>query len=87
MNFIRFNRHELFTEDWMTYHMTTLRDVQDFFLDTDETPFNELTNMVNGVWDGYLYTKMLETAKQMGLPTHLLQRIARTIIFIETSVK
>jgi hypothetical protein len=86
MNTLRFDRHELFTEDWMTYHQTTLRSVEDFFLDTDETPFNRLTNMLNGVWDGYLYTEMLETAKQMGLPTHLLQRIANTIQFIGTSV-
>jgi hypothetical protein len=42
--------------------------------------------MLCGVWDGYLYTEMLETAKGMGLPTPILQRIANTIQFIGTSV-
>jgi hypothetical protein len=83
MNAIRFNRHQLFTENWMEYHTTTLRMVEEFFLDMDETPFNSLTNMLCGVWDGYLYSEMLETAKGMGLPNHIINRIQNTIWFIE----
>ena len=87
MNTIRFNRHELFTEDWMTYHSQTLRMVEDFYIAKDESWFTPLYNMLCGVWDGYLYTEMLETAKGMELPTPILQRIANTIQFIGTSVK
>ena len=86
MNIIRFDRHELFNDDWMEYHSQTLRMVEDFHIETDESWFTPLYNMLCGVWDGYLYTEMLETAKQMGLPTHILQRIANTIQFIGTSV-
>jgi hypothetical protein len=46
-----------------------------------------LYNKLCGVWDGYLYTDMLESAKQYGLPTQILQRIANTIQFIGTSQK
>ena len=86
MNTIRFDRHELFNDDWMNYHSQTLRMVEDFHIENDESWFTPLYNMLCGVWDGYLYTEMLETAKQMGLPTHILQRIANTIQFIGTSV-
>ena len=86
MNTLRFNRHELFTEDWMEYHSNTLRMVEDFYIDQNKSWFNEVYNMLCGVWDGYLYTEMLESAKQLGLPTNILQRIANTIQFIGTNV-
>ena len=58
-----------------------------FYIDQNKSWFNEVYNMLCGVWDGYLYTEMLESAKQLGLPTYILQRIANTIQFIGTSVK
>jgi hypothetical protein len=85
MNIVRFNRHELFNEDWMSYHSETLREVENFYIDRNESWFNEVYNQLCGVWDGYLYTEMLESAKQYGLPTHLLQRIANTIRFIQSN--
>jgi hypothetical protein len=87
MNTIRFNRHELFTEDWMNYHSETLRVVEDFHMSRNESWFNTVYNMLCGIWDGYLYTDLLESAKQLGLPTHILQRIANTIRFIEINKK
>jgi hypothetical protein len=87
MNTVRFNRHELFTEEWMDYHTITLRMVEDFHLNQNESWYTPLYNMLCGVWDGYLYTEMLETAKGMGLPTPILQRIANTTQFIGTSAK
>ena len=87
MNTVRFNRHELFTEDWMTYHSQTLRMVEDFYIENDESWFNDLYNQLCGVWDGYLYTEMLESAKQLGLPTHITNRISTTIKFIENGIK
>jgi hypothetical protein len=86
MNTLRFNRHQLFTAEWMDYHTITLRMVEDFHMGRDESWYTPLYNMLCGVWDGYLYTEMLETAKGMGFPTPILQRIANTIQFIGTSV-
>jgi hypothetical protein len=61
--------------------------VEDFYMNQNESWFNEVYNMLCGVWDGYLYTEMLESAKQYGLPTHILQRIANTTRFIEINQK
>ena len=87
MNIVRFNRHELFTNDWMEYHSATLRSIEDFHMDRDESWFTPLYNMLCGVWDGYLYTEMLEMTKEIELHTPMIQRIANTIQFIGTSVK
>lgn len=85
MNIIRFDRHQLFTEEMMEFHSQTLRMVEDFHLDRDESWFTPLYNQLCGIWDGYLYTEMLETANQMELPTQIIQRIVNTIGFIETN--
>ena len=87
MNIVRFNRHELFNSEWMKFHSATLREVENFYLDKNESWFNEVYNMLCGVWDGYLYTEMLESAKQLGLPTHITDRIQTTIQFIEKGIK
>ena len=87
MNIVRFNRHELFTEEMMDFHSTTLREVENFYMDKNQSWFNEVYNQLCGVWDGYLYTEMLESAKQLGLPTHITNRISTTIQFIENGIK
>jgi hypothetical protein len=87
MNIVRFNRHELFNGEWMKFHSATLREVENFYLDKNESWFNEVYNMLCGVWDGYLYTEMLESAKQLGLPIHITDRIQTTIQFIEKGIK
>jgi hypothetical protein len=86
MNIIRFDRHQLFNEDWMNYHSKTLRAVEDFYLDKDESWFNSVYNQLCGIWDGYLYTEMLEAAKQLGLPVQITRRIeaTRNYILIKT---
>jgi hypothetical protein len=38
--------------------------------------------MLCGIWDGYFYSEMLEMAKQMGLPTHITDRIEFTELYI-----
>lgn len=87
MNIVRFSRHELFTEEMMDFHSTTLREVENFYMDKNQSWFNEVYNQLCGVWDGYLYTEMLESAKQLGLPTHITNRILTTIQFIENGIK
>ena len=83
MNTLRFNRHKLFSEKMMDFHSTTLRLVEDYHIARNESWYTPLYNMLCGVWDGYLYTEMLETAKQMGLPTHITNRIEFTESYIK----
>ena len=83
MSYVRFNRHQIFDREMMGYHFETLRAVEDYYLEQDESWFNEVYNMLCGVWDGYLYTDLLESAKQLGLPTHITNRIQYTINFIQ----
>ena len=85
MNIVRFNRHELFNEDWMSYHSETLRRVENFYIDRNESWFNEVYNQLCGVWDGYLYTEMLDSAREIGIQPKILQRIANTIRFIQSN--
>ncbi len=87
MNIVRFNRHEVFNSTWMDYHSQTLRMVEDFYIDQNESWFNEVYNQLYGVWDGYLYTEILESAKQLGLPTHITDRISLTMNFIKENKK
>ena len=83
MSYKRFNRHELFDGQLMKFHSNTIRLVEDFYMDRNEPWFNELTNMLYGIWDGYLYTNLLETAKEVGLPIEDVRRIETTIDLIE----
>jgi hypothetical protein len=85
MNIVRFNRYELFNEDWMSYHSETLRRVENFYIDRNESWFNEVYNQLCGVWDGYLYTEMLDSAREIGIPPQILQRIANTMRFIQSN--
>lgn len=83
MSYVRFDRHQKFNREMMTYHSDTLRAVEDFYMDQNKSWFNDVYNMLCGIWDGYLYTDLLESAKQLGLPTHILNRIEYTINFIQ----
>jgi hypothetical protein len=71
----------------MEYHRETLNQMEMFYIDQNKSWFNEVYNMLCGVWDGYLYTEMLESAKQLGLPVHITNRIQTTIQFIEKGIK
>lgn len=83
MNFQRFNRHQLFDNFLMSYHSQTIRNVEDFYMSKGETWFTPLYNMLCGIWDGYLYDNLLETAKEIGLPIEDVRRIESTIELIE----
>jgi hypothetical protein len=82
MNYISFDRHQLFTEQMVDFHSHTLRMVEDYHIDKDESWHTPLYNMLCGIWDGYLYEGMVDMAKQMGLDNSLIKRIETTIHFI-----
>lgn len=79
----RFNRHQLFNGELMNFHSQTIRLVEDFYMEKNQTWFNELTNMLAGIWDGYLYDNLLPKAKEEGLPIEDIRRIETTIDLIE----
>lgn len=79
----RFNRHQLFNGELMSFHSQTIRLVEDFYMEKNQTWFNELTNMLAGIWDGYLYDNLLPKAKEEGLPIEDIRRIETTIDLIE----
>lgn len=62
MNYKRFDRHELFDTLLMEYHSTTIKLVEDYLIETDQPLSNDLTNMLVGIWDGYLYDELLTKA-------------------------
>ena len=79
---IRFNRHELFTSEMMEYHSTTLRMVEDFYMNQNESWFNDMYNMLCGIWDGYFYTEVIPMDYELGLPQSIIDRIDYTELYI-----
>ena len=67
MNYKRFDRHEMFDNFLMKYHSTTIRLVEDYIWNTMKEVSHPLLNMLNGIWDGYLYDDLL--IKALILPT------------------
>ena len=66
MSHYRFNRHQLFTPEDTTEVMNLIREVRDLSMDIDdpdmESTLDCLTNMLYGLFDGYLYDNILSTA-------------------------
>ena len=62
MSHYRFNRHELFTPEDTSEVMNIIRDVRDLSMDVDDDRLDGLTNMLYGMFDGYLYDNVITTA-------------------------
>jgi hypothetical protein len=85
MNYKSFNRHELFDTFLMRYHSTTIRLVEDYLLETDQPLYNDLTNMLSGIWDGYLYDDLL--TKALILPTEDYRRVEDIVTIITKHIE
>jgi hypothetical protein len=83
MGYKKFNRHQIFSSEMMTFHSTTIRNIENFYLQKDESMFNNLINMLNGIWDGYLYDDLLSKAKSENLIFEDYCRIESTVDFIK----
>ena len=86
-NYQRFNRHEIFNGELVSYHMQTIRNVEDYCIMNDMDMFNDVVNMLCGIWDGYLYNSLLQEAREMCLPYEDLMRIETTIDLIQENIK
>lgn len=85
MNYKRFNRHELFDTTLMEYHSTTIKLVEDYLIETDQPLSNDLTNMLAGIWDGYLYDELL--TKALILPREDYRRVEDIVKVINGSIE
>ena len=85
MNYKRFDRHELFDTFLMKYHSTTIRLVEDYLLETGQPLYNDLTNMLNGIWDGYLYDELL--IKSLILPKEDYRRVEDVVNIINEHIE
>jgi hypothetical protein len=76
----RFNRHQLFTQEDRTEVLDLIREVEDTAYSNDssryEGVYGELTNMLFGLFDGYLYDNILTRAASIAvLPMDTIRRI------------
>ena len=76
----RFNRHELFTSQDRTEVLHLIKEVETiaYFNDSSryEGKYGQLTNMLFGLFDGYLYDNVLTTAASIiDLPIETIKRI------------
>lgn len=75
----RFNRHQLFSQEDTSEVLDIIRTVDNIALDNGsfmEGAFGELTNMLYGLFDGYLYDNILTTAVGIAkLPMDVIRRI------------
>jgi len=85
MSYKRFDRHELFDSFLMDYHSTTIRLVSSYIYETTGEVFSELENMLNGIWDGYLYDDLL--TKALILPKEDYRRIQDTVDLINEHIE
>jgi len=85
MSYKRFNRHELFDSFLMDWHSTTIKNVTNYIWETQKEVHSELENMLNGIWDGYLYDELL--TKALILPKEDYRRIQDTVDLINEHIE
>lgn len=85
MNYKRFDRHEMFDSFLMKYHSTTIGLVEDYIWNTMKEVSHPLINMLNGIWDGYLYDDLL--IKALILPTEDYRRVEDVVNLINENLK
>lgn len=84
MTTIRFNRHEIFNRSWVDFHSKTIRLYEDSLIERGESMFNSVTNMLAGIWDGYLYAELITEAIELGMPEDILDRVKKTVNYIKS---
>lgn len=84
MNYKRFDRHEMFDNFLMKYHSTTIRLVEDYIWNTMKEVSHPLLNMLNGIWDGYLYDDLL--IKALILPAEDYRRVEDMVNLINENL-
>jgi hypothetical protein len=73
LGYKRFDRHACFTPEMMHMTMDVINEVED----------TSLSNKVYGIFDGYLYSDLLETATKVGVSVETENKIKGLIKAIE----
>ena len=74
MSYFRFDRHKLFSMDDTSEVLDIISEVR--HIDSDDDSIHNLTNMLYGLFDGYLYDNVLTTAASIiHLPIKTIKRI------------
>jgi hypothetical protein len=82
MNYLKFDRHQLFKDvkietgrDLLDLTWDLKREISDYCLDNDIDD-HSFENLMCGIFDGYLYSDLIQQAKQLGLSKSLLFKVA-----------
>ena len=80
----RFNRHELFTQEDTSEVLSIIGEVRDISMEVTtpaiEDQLDVLTNMLYGLFDGYLYDNVLTTAASIVVIDMVLIRRIEAIV-------
>ena len=80
----RFNRHELFTQEDTSEVLSIIGEVRDISMEVTtpaiEDQLDVLTNMLYGLFDGYLYDNVLTTAASIVVLDMVLIRRIEAIV-------
>lgn len=86
MNYKNFNRHEIFNLELMDFHGETINLVEDYCMENEISRFNEVSNGLMGIWDGFLYDGLADSARELGLSDAVISRIETTVKLIEDHI-
>lgn len=75
MNYTKFDRHECFTSEMMEMTRSSIREIEDLALAQNKSMFNSVTNMLYGLYDGYLYDDLLPDAIEFGVTKEIENKI------------
>lgn len=70
MDYLRFNRHEIFDAALLDRVREVLNAVEDHRIDTNQSLFGSLSNMLFGLYDGYLYDDLQMEAMNYPFPIY-----------------
>ena len=85
-NYKNFNRHEVYTSEMMDLQSKIMRKIDEAALEQKESMFNSLSNMMYGLYDGYLYSDLLPEAESFGLDRDTINGIKGLIKAIEMHI-
>ena len=80
----RFNRHELFTQEDTSEVLSIIGEIREIYMEVTtpafESQLDNLTNMLYGLLDGYLYDNVLTTAASIVVLDIILIRRIEAIV-------
>lgn len=86
-NYKTFNRHEIYTLEMMDTQSKIMRKIEDIVIEQDISMWNTLSNMMAGLYDGYLYDDILTEAESFGLDQDTINDIKDLVKIIETHIE